>query len=74
MPIPNLIQPHKAYCEEVGDMWRIHNAAGMYFTEHCGVLSKDEAFMLGQLYACSSVEEAEFIYGEYLEEVEKQPN
>jgi hypothetical protein len=47
-------------------MWRIHNAAGTYFTDNCSVLNAEEAFMLGQLYACSSVEEAEFIYSEYL--------
>lgn len=73
MLIPNLIAPHKSHCESVGDMWRFHNAVGEYFTDNVGVLTAEEAFVLGQLYACGSFEQADFIYSEYLEDVKKQP-
>jgi hypothetical protein len=73
MLIPNLIAPHKSHCESVGDMWRFHNAVAEYFSDHCGMLTAEEAFVLGQLYACGSFEEAYFIYAEYLYDLAKQP-
>jgi hypothetical protein len=54
-------------------MWRFHNAVGEYFTDNVGVLTAEEAFVLGQLYACSSFEAADFIYAEYLDDLKKQP-
>jgi hypothetical protein len=67
--IPDLISEHKAYCEESGDMWRIQHAAGRYFVDNESRLSNAEAFVLGQLYACSSVDEAEYIYNAYVEAI-----
>jgi hypothetical protein len=54
-------------------MWRFHNAVGEYFTDNVGVLTAEEAFVLGQLYACGSFEQADFIYEEYLDDLKKQP-
>jgi hypothetical protein len=53
-------------------MWRFHNAVAEYFSDHCGVLNAEEAFVLGQLYACNSFEEADFIYAEYLDDLKKE--
>jgi hypothetical protein len=54
-------------------MWRFHNAVAEYFSDHSSVLTAEEAFVLGQLYACGSFEEADFIYEEYLDDLKKQP-
>ena len=73
MLIPNFTTLHQSHCESVGDMWRFHNAVAEYFSDHSSVLTAEEAFVLGQLYACGSFEEADFIYEEYLDDLKKQP-
>jgi hypothetical protein len=53
-------------------MWRFYNAVAEYFSDHSSALTAEEAFVLGQLYACGSFEEADYIYVEYLEDLKKE--
>lgn len=63
--IPNFISPLAKYCEEHGDMQRIHFAALTYFEENALTLTPQEVFTLGQIYNSCSVDDAEWIYNDY---------
>jgi hypothetical protein len=63
--IPNIVKSHAKYCEEMGDMQRIHTAVREYFVDNLIGLTPMDAFVLGQLYNSSSVDDAEWIYNDY---------